>query len=337
MQTLSLDAPQAAKAPNAQGLVKKANPASADKTPSDSFSLKAANSSKSRHSVKSAHATQESTKEATNQADAAQLLVDMPNAPDIHSVLALAHAQDVKGHNEPVTLKSLGCNKPMTAAGPTITALQEGIHQSVQTNSAQASNHLTASSKVASVTSVPVDSPSSLTMTNLTTGLNAAPSAPAAPAQVSIGVESAAPTAQWAAIKVDTNSAKWGEQMIQVLHDRVSVQAQQNMQQAQIRLDPPDLGKMDLLVRVEGDKLSVQINASTTATREALMQVSDRLRAELQNHNFLHVDVNVGSGDTPRDSSNHPNEQQAMIIDSNEHSDHQLSLSPSEHWLSTHA
>lgn len=124
---------------------------------------------------------------------------------------------------------------------------------------------------------------------------------------------------------------------MQVLHDRVSVQAQQNMQQAQIRLDPPDLGKMDLLVRVEGDKLSVQINASTTATREALMQVSDRLRAELQNHNFLHVDVNVGSGNTPRDPSNHSNEQQAMIIDSNEHSDQQLSLSPSEHWLSTHA
>ncbi|CAM3665934.1 flagellar hook-length control protein FliK [Vibrio aquimaris] len=337
MQTPSLDAPQAAKAPDVQGLVKKANPASADKTPSDSFSLKAANSSKARHSVKSAQATQESDKEATNQADAAQPLVDMPSAPDIHSTLALAHAENVKGQNEPITLKRLGFNKPMAAAGPTVTSLQEGIGLAVQTNSAQANHYLTASSKVASVTSVPMDSPSSLTMANLTTGLNAAPSAPAAAAQASIGVESAAPTAQWAAIKVDTNSAKWGEQMMQVLHDRVSVQAQQNMQQAQIRLDPPDLGKMDLLVRVEGDKLSVQINASTTATREALMQVSDRLRAELQNHNFLHVDVNVGSGNTPRDPSNHSNEQQAMIIDSNEHSDQQLSLSPSEHWLSTHA
>ena len=134
----------------------------------------------------------------------------MPNVPDIHSTLALTHAQNAKGHNEPITLKSFASNKPMTAAGPNVTALQEGFHQSVQANSAQASNHLAASNKVVSVTSVPIDSPSSLTMTNLTTGLNAVPSAQAAPAQVSIGVESAAPTAQWAAIKVDTNVSKMG-------------------------------------------------------------------------------------------------------------------------------
>ncbi|PIB13439.1 flagellar hook-length control protein FliK [Vibrio rotiferianus CAIM 577 = LMG 21460] len=100
---------------------------------------------------------------------------------------------------------------------------------------------------------------------------------------------------EWASMQIDTKAGKWGEQMMQVLHDRVTLQAQQNMQEAKIRLDPPELGKLDLLVRVEGDRLNVQINANAAATREALVQISERLRAELQQQNFVHVDVNVGS------------------------------------------
>ncbi|MDF5560284.1 flagellar hook-length control protein FliK, partial [Vibrio parahaemolyticus] len=44
---------------------------------------------------------------------------------------------------------------------------------------------------------------------------------------------------EWAAVRVDTTAGKWGEQMMQVLHDRVTLQAQQNVQEAKIRLDPP--------------------------------------------------------------------------------------------------
>jgi|GEM_PF-1721483 len=146
--------------------------------------------------------------------------------------------------------------------------------------------------------------------------------------------------AEWAAVKVDTQAGKWGEQMMQVLHDRVSLQAQQNMQEAKIRLDPPELGKLDLLVRVEGDRLSVQINANATATREALMQVSDRLRAELQDQNFVHVDVNVGSGDADQHRSSHQQDQDGHILSSATFSDTSTSDSSSthsEHWLSTHA
>ncbi|KLN66204.1 hypothetical protein ZX61_04830 [Vibrio sp. VPAP30] len=147
---------------------------------------------------------------------------------------------------------------------------------------------------------------------------------------------------EWAAVKVDTHAGKWGEQMMQVLHDRVSLQAQQSMQEAKIRLDPPELGKLDLLVRVEGDRLSVQINANATATREALMQVSDRLRAELQNQNFVHVDVNVGSGDSDQHRSPHQQEQEKHILSSATFSDTGTTTSDSsnthsEHWLSTHA
>lgn len=154
------------------------------------------------------------------------------------------------------------------------------------------------------------------------------------------------PTAQtqgpeWAAVRVDSSSGKWGEQMIQVLQDRVTFQAQQNLQEAKIRLDPPDLGKLDLLVRVEGDRLSVQINANTAATREALMQVSDRLRAELQEQNFVHVDVNVGSdqGQERQGYSDENQQEDPTIFSARESNAFQANTTTneSEHWLNTQA
>ncbi|MCE7629264.1 flagellar hook-length control protein FliK, partial [Vibrio fluvialis] len=123
---------------------------------------------------------------------------------------------------------------------------------------------------------------------------------------------------------------------LQVLHDRVTLQAQQNLQEAKIRLDPPDLGKLDLVVRVEGDRLSVQINANAAATREALMQVSDRLRAELQSQNFVHVDVNVGSDQGgQRQSSSQDDAAASTIFAARDTGDEPFTSSLSEHWLST--
>ncbi|EPE2681840.1 flagellar hook-length control protein FliK [Vibrio alginolyticus] len=144
---------------------------------------------------------------------------------------------------------------------------------------------------------------------------------------------------EWAAVRVDTTAGKWGEQMMQVLHDRVTLQAQQNVQEAKIRLDPPDLGKLDLLVRVEGDRLSVHINANAAATREALMQVSERLRTELQEQNFVHVDVNVGSDQNQGRNDPHANEEDANIFAARESGAFQTTTTTnySEHWLSTQA
>lgn len=146
---------------------------------------------------------------------------------------------------------------------------------------------------------------------------------------------------EWASMQIDTKAGKWGEQMMQVLHDRVTLQAQQNMQEAKIRLDPPELGKLDLLVRVEGDRLNVQINANAAATREALVQISERLRAELQQQNFVHVDVNVGSdqGKGQQNQNESQEEAKATIFSSRESSNGQQTFTAmsSEHWLNTQA
>lgn len=142
---------------------------------------------------------------------------------------------------------------------------------------------------------------------------------------------------EWASIKVDTSAAKWGEQMMQVLHDRVTLQAQQNMQEAKIRLDPPELGKMNLIVRVEGDTLNVQINANAASTREALVQVSDRLRAELQNQNFINVNVNVGSDGSSQQQTAKQAADEITVFSARDTRTSSPLSNLSEHWLSTQA
>ncbi|WP_415721199.1 flagellar hook-length control protein FliK [Photobacterium ganghwense] len=141
----------------------------------------------------------------------------------------------------------------------------------------------------------------------------------------------------WAAMHLDgSQPAKWGEQMLQVLHDKVSLQATQHLQEARIRLDPPDLGKLDLLVRVEGDRLNIQLNANNAAVRDALVQVSERLRAELQQQQFVHVDVNVGQGDqSSSHSSSQPEDDsfQPWVRQANDTAEHSEQTS-SDHWLS---
>ncbi|MBM4865147.1 flagellar hook-length control protein FliK [Vibrio parahaemolyticus] len=173
-----------------------------------------------------------------------------------------------------------------------------------------------------------------------TAPLNVQTSAPSAQAVSAATVAHAhTQSSEWAAVKVDTSAGKWGEQMMQVLHDRVTLQAQQSVQEAKIRLDPPDLGKLDLLVRVDGDRLSVQINANTAATREALMQVSERLRTELQEQNFVHVDVNVGADQGQERHQQQMNDEDTTIFAAHESSAFQSNTTTnySEHWLNTQA
>ena len=142
----------------------------------------------------------------------------------------------------------------------------------------------------------------------------------------------------WAPISVDPQSPQWGEKMLNILQDRVSLQATQNMQEARIRLDPPDLGKLDLIVKMDGDKLNVQINANNTAVRDALNQVSERLRHDLQQQ-FVSVDVNISQG------KQHSHSDQTAQHSTQDDNDHRVITSSSsadvetsttnEHWLST--
>lgn len=251
-------------------------------------------------------------------------------------------AQWVKGFAE--SHRVSGVNTANTAAAQNVNAnaaapSATGQSATGQLN-AQSALATSESQPAATKAALPLDSALNAALNQAIHPTSGAPSL--GQAQTQVHAPSSATTTvnapEWASVRIDTQAGKWGEQMLQVLHDRVTLQAQQHLQEAKIRLDPPDLGKLDLVVRVEGDRLSVQINANAAATREALMQVSDRLRAELQSQNFVHVDVNVGADQGgQRQSSSQDEAAASTIFAARDTGDEPFTASLSEHWLSTHA
>ncbi|WP_308810132.1 flagellar hook-length control protein FliK [Aeromonas sp. HMWF016] len=101
---------------------------------------------------------------------------------------------------------------------------------------------------------------------------------------------------QWAPVKLAETQVQWGQQLVDVLKDKVELQVNQQIKQAHIRLDPPELGRLELTVRVEGDRLNVQLNVTNPAVRDALIQSMERLRMSLAPHHAGGVEVNVGQG-----------------------------------------
>lgn len=100
---------------------------------------------------------------------------------------------------------------------------------------------------------------------------------------------------EWSMLKLDSQKQNWSRQLFNTLQDRIEMQANQQIKQAKIRLDPPELGRLELIVRIEGDRMSVSVNASNSSVREALQETNERLRQELENQFGSSVDVNVGS------------------------------------------
>ena len=128
-------------------------------------------------------------------------------------------------------------------------------------------------------------------------GLNAitakSPTAMAASAQPSAAdaMNTPSPT-----LALDINKPQWGDALIEQLRQRIQVQAGNKLQHAQIRLDPPELGKLDISLRMDGDKLSVQFTAAHPQLREALLAGSDRLRQDFSQTQMNLIDVSVSGG-----------------------------------------
>lgn len=96
-------------------------------------------------------------------------------------------------------------------------------------------------------------------------------------------------------LKLAAPEARWGEQMLYALRETVEVQVQQRFQQATIRLDPPELGSLEIFISHESGRLTVHISAAQTDVARLLASTSERLRQELVEQNNVQVHVQVSS------------------------------------------
>jgi len=114
-------------------------------------------------------------------------------------------------------------------------------------------------------------------------------------------------------LKLQAPEVKWGEQMLHALRETVEQQLQQRVQHTSIRLDPPELGSLEIFLSHESGRLSVHISAAQGDVARLLQQTSERLRQELVGQNFLQVSVQVSTDGQP--SQQHERQGRARLFD----------------------
>ena len=87
----------------------------------------------------------------------------------------------------------------------------------------------------------------------------------------------------------------WQRPLAQALGERLQVQGAQGEEQALIRLDPPSLGRVEILLRQEGGGWQVQLSATHPEVSRQLQAISETLRHELSVRQQASVSVQVTS------------------------------------------
>ncbi len=126
------------------------------------------------------------------------------------------------------------------------------------------------------------------TLAGLVTALTPSASAP--------GQVSAASSPQIAMdVQPQLNSAAWSR----VVSSRVVWMAREGVQQAELRLNPANLGSVDVRLTINNDQASVTFLAQNAATREALEQAMPRFRESLAENGLSLTHSEVGQQDHP--------------------------------------
>lgn len=91
------------------------------------------------------------------------------------------------------------------------------------------------------------------------------------------------------------------QEMIQrfspVMKQQLVIMVSQGIHQAEIRLDPPELGHMLVKVQVHGEQTQVQFHVAQAQTRDVVEQAIPRLRELLQEQGMQLADSHVSQGD----------------------------------------
>jgi len=94
-------------------------------------------------------------------------------------------------------------------------------------------------------------------------------------------------------VKLAGPPAAWRQSLQEALGERMHVQVGKGIEQAVIRLEPPQLGRIDIAIRHSAGSLEVNISATNGEVLRQLQTVSDNLRSDLSQRQFSEVAVTV--------------------------------------------
>lgn len=116
------------------------------------------------------------------------------------------------------------------------------------------------------------------------------------------------------AITLPAASEQKADVLQKALAERLEMQIDRRVQKATIRLDPPNLGKLDISIHFESGKLQVQIQAAQPEVTRLLQQISNDMRTSLSEQNNVQVNVQVSTqnGDSRQQHRHRDNPETAI-------------------------
>lgn len=127
-------------------------------------------------------------------------------------------------------------------------------------------------------------------------------------------VATAAPTSPGftAPVKLAGAPEQWQQPLREALGDRLQVNLQRNNNQAVIRLDPPNMGSIEISIRQSAGALQVNLSASNSEVVRQLNAIGDSVRQDLATRQFSDVAVTVSTARTSALSSATPQQSYAQ-------------------------
>ncbi len=90
-------------------------------------------------------------------------------------------------------------------------------------------------------------------------------------------------------LDVPMRSPEWG----QALGEKITWLVDQKLSSAEIRLNPPQLGPIEVRISVSGDGTQIAVVAHNPITRDSLEAAAPQLRAALSGHGLGNVSVDI--------------------------------------------
>lgn len=99
-------------------------------------------------------------------------------------------------------------------------------------------------------------------------------------------------------VKLAGAPEQWQQPLREALGDRLQVNLQRNNNQAVIRLDPPNMGSIEISIRQSAGALQVNLSASNSEVVRQLNAIGDSVRQDLATRQFSDVAVTVSTART---------------------------------------
>lgn len=103
------------------------------------------------------------------------------------------------------------------------------------------------------------------------------------------------PVSVSATVKLAGAPEQWQQPLREALGDRLQLQLQRNNDHAVIRLEPPNMGAIEISIRHSAGALQVNLSASNSEVVRQLNTISDGVRQDLSSRQFADVSVSVSS------------------------------------------